>query len=332
MFDLDPLGSAGRARREEDVGELARIDCGDRGRLVACRRIERRSQHRSGVSRRWILIGDEPPRASCRQHLGATPGRLIGAHRHVGCACCEDPEQHRRQLGRWGQRDTDPIFRADTDCAQMSCPGLGSRPQLGVTPAAFIPDERSRLRDAPRGLGDHLVDAAVIGGKRRLRAELAGDALGITGGQHVVIEQLPIRIGDHLVDEPDELGDPALDRAAIEEIGIVRPLDPDVFAELVDHEREVELGAVELGRWNVTEERQLGAGEADLVHQLGLVVLQSVHHREEPAARRIEARRQLLDRQDARVGVVVVGLQRGGACVFEQLREAHAGADGAAHG
>ena len=160
MLDGHPLGSAGRARGEEHVGEVPRLRV-RRGRHGVRREaVEEQRPARGGDLPRQPLLSHHDAHAGVLQHQGQALGREHGIERHVRGSRLEDAQQARDHLGRALREQSHPVG-AHAQLAQEAGDPAGEAVELAVAQHALLGDNGRGLGVAPRLLLEAAVDGAA---------------------------------------------------------------------------------------------------------------------------------------------------------------------------
>ena len=263
---------------------------------------------------------------------------LVGQRRierHVGCADLEQGQQTDQRLGRALQADADDVLGTDRSAEASGLQHMGELigpvVQFSIAPAL---DRPSRL-----GLPAH---RGLVGRGRDLRLEQPGvHGIARVGGgvvvpvqQHLCAlgvgqqRQLPDRlagVGDDGVEQRPEMPGHALDRGALEQVGVVLEHGVQARVDLVHHQGQVVLGHP------VLDHGVFGA-QALQRQRMGAVGQQVEHHLEDGGVRQrpLGAQRlhQRLEGQCVALESVEVALAHPG----QQLTEAGVARDiGAQH-
>ena len=166
MADLDALGRARRARREEDIGRGIRrhaLQPGAAGIGVEVDLIEAKREGSGSDRRDRVLLADDAIDAGARRDLAQAFGRLADVERNIGMARLHDAEQADGQRARPVDGDGDSAVPHGARLQQRA--GERGRPavELGVGQRSGAVAARHAL-GRPRGLrGEQVVEAAFAG-------------------------------------------------------------------------------------------------------------------------------------------------------------------------
>ena len=296
--ELHPLGTAGRARGVEDVGEVLRIGrpgersgvlgvdlCGNHGGIPV------QAEQRPGVG------GDRPEQrflrhqhrhAAVLEHHPQPLARMGGIEGDVGAARFEDAEQRHHHLRRALDAEADAHLRPHPHAAQTAGEAVSPLVELAVGQRDAAGAGGRRLGGPRRLLLEQLVDegfggpvaAAGVPVDEELPAFRRGEEGELPDGTRRAAGEGPQQRGE-LVRHPPGGG-------GVEEVGVV--LDPagDRVGPLGELQGELELGGAGV-------EVAGAQGEPRQAQGFGLGPLQGEHHLEQRRAAEVAVGMELLD-------------------------------------
>ena len=149
--DRHALGTAGRSRGVDDVGQVLRVDLDGGIRLGAgegVRAVQR--QHREALRRRQPrregLLRQQQPDAAVLDHVGQPIGRIGRVQRHVGRAGLEDGKQRHHHVHRPLHGQADAVLGADAERDQAMRQAVGAGIELRIAELLVAEEERHRIR------------------------------------------------------------------------------------------------------------------------------------------------------------------------------------------
>ena len=253
----DPLGTAGRARGVEDVGEGLGRD--PHGRGAAARggaplggMVEQHGRRSAGEPGGQPPPGDQDRRPRLLQHEGQAFPRVGGVERQAAAAGCEDGEEPHHGVERSPGAEGDRDVRADPQGPQAPRQAARPRRQLAVgerRPPFARRDHGHRLRRGRRLGREQLVrQGAVPCSRRSLRP--GSDLRRLGRGEEGERRERPVSALEgcrHPGEEGGEMALQALERRRFVTAARVEQGDGEVGALRAGHgeERQGVVGAVD---------------------------------------------------------------------------------------
>ena len=224
MGDFDPLRCAGRSRREDDVGRRRRV----RGDLRQCSCRAGRVDVAIDADDRDVLAGQSLCPVAIADHAGNARNlkglrqaglRMGRVERHIGMSRFHDRQQGDHHFKRPFGEKGDALARLRDGLLDLASQLVGSPFKLAIGHRLAVEFDGNRGRLLGRLLGKPREDecvAIVVGGH-------VVEALGKPGlfgrRQERQIVDRPGDVGCQRRNQCREMADPALDRAALEDLG-----------------------------------------------------------------------------------------------------------------
>ncbi|MNH85796.1 hypothetical protein D3C73_382450 [compost metagenome] len=323
----------GRTGGVDHVGE---VFCHGDVRQIAARQVAQpigigvQAQGAHVVRRRQLRqpmrLGQQQRNAAVFDHVAQAIERVFRVQGHIGATRLEDRQQADHHFQRTVAGDPDDHFRADTLRTQVMGQTIGAQVQLGVAQGLALEHQRRRVRVFKHPCFEMPLHADFARIHLSRVIEIIENAQALVGIQQRQFGQRGLRVRQHPGEQIAPMPGQRFDALSVEQVGGVGEAGEQFVALFLGIELQVELGGLRRGVQRL--DPQPCQQTADRCRP-GLLVVE--HHLEQravaEAALALQGLHQTLERQV----LIILGIQRGGASLLQQLAERQASVEFGAH-
>ncbi|MCW0371593.1 hypothetical protein NB710_002530 [Xanthomonas sacchari] len=244
MRYLDALGHASRAGGVDHIGHGRGADLGVGRRPLRQFRhlVDAQGENRGGrQGRTHAGVGEHGHRCAVLQHVGDALARVGRVQRHIGRAGLEDGQDPDQHVQATVDADRHAIVRPDALVDEVVGQSVGLRVEVGVAQCLLREDCSDRLGRTLRLGFEQLMNVPFGCQGSGGRVEAMQHARALVAAQQGHGGDRLRRIGEHALQQGQQLRPDAFDGGALEQVERVLQIALERVAAIVQPQRQVEL-------------------------------------------------------------------------------------------